>query len=233
MDIATFESELGLAGRALSITRLAEAEGDRLVESGCNIAPFARILAGEAAIFTADVLTCVGAPSGFGYNDEAVYDAESKSVGTMLKYSPDVAYASQLNRPLGVMEGFRAIEVKPLEEGDEPDTVCFFANPDQLAGLIMLYTYRMSEYDRVIGPFSSCCAAIFRLPFGEMRSEKPRAVIGLIDSARLNFEADALSLTVPASGFRQMLEDADGFFAKRFLWDRLKARIKETVAQSE
>jgi hypothetical protein len=233
MDTKTFAGELCLEGKIISVTRKEDGEGIKLFDSGCNMRALNKVFEGETIVFDAEVMTCPGAPGGFGFSDEHEYDKESKSIGTQFKYSPDVAYESAEKRPQKVMEGYKAIEVKLLEETDNPDVVSFIVNPDQLVSLIMLFSYRHSDTDTVIAPFTSGCASMFRLPFGELRRPLPRAVVGAIDSIRLSLfpdEPDKFFFTVSSDAFKQMKEDADRFFESKMIWTGLKNRIKKNAS---
>jgi uncharacterized protein (DUF169 family) len=225
MNHLLFEEELGLVGKVISIKRTNEGTPFSPVSSGCVIAGLERVLDGETLVLGAEnVLTCPGASDGFGFSDAAKYD--EASIGAMLKCSPDVAYQKQLKRAVGVLEGFSKIEIKPYAEGDEPDVVAFFVNPDQLTALIMFFEYRATGYDTVLSPFSSICGSICRIPFTELRSEKPRAIVGTIDFGRTKFPENRMTFTVPFASFKEMREDAEAFFAKKFVWTGLKKRIQ-------
>lgn len=115
---------------------------------------------------------------------------------------------------------------KPLERvaaGEEPKTVVFLVNPDQLSALIVLANYGRETNDNVIAPMGAGCHQIGILPHREAESERPRAVIGLTDlSARkITNRAvgkDILSFSVPYAMFREMEENADGSFLHRDTW---------------
>ena len=133
--------------------------------------------------------------------------------GEKVKMTPETGEAMMRLQPADVLNGFKYIVVKPYEKADNASVVTFIANPDQLAGLIQLFYYRTGEYDNVIAPLSSGCASIFRIPLGELKREKPRAVIGNVDTlARVHFDRNTFFFTVPMKAFMEMLKDAENCF---------------------
>lgn len=124
---------------------------------------------------------------------------------------------------------------KPLEmvAGDEePRTVVFLVNPDQLSALIVLANYGRESSDNVIAPMGAGCHQIGILPYREAESDLPRAVIGLTDlSARkITNRAvgkDILSFSVPYAMFCEMEDNADGSFLHRDTWAEVMEISKE------
>ena len=79
---------------------------------------------------------------------------------------------------------------KPLAEieaaAEQPRVVILFADPDQLAALVVLANYSRGDNENVIIPYAAGCQTACLYPYREAASKKPRAVVGLTDlSARL------------------------------------------------
>lgn len=126
---------------------------------------------------------------------------------------------------------------KPLKDVDpqkeEPKVIVFFVDPDQLSALVVLASYAREDNESVIIPQAAGCQSIGIYPFREAESERPRAVVGMVDlSARLNIRkqigADMMTFAMPYAMFEEMEESVEGSFLERPTWlDILKAREKE------
>ena len=223
--------ELRLEGKALSIILTNdEATPERPRDARCDMSLLKRAMSGETLCFDGKRMSCPGAMRGMGF-----YDGIPQIKGGFgnfisncekVKKTPEIGTAMIQLQPTDVLDGFRYIVVKPYEKGDHAAVVTFIANPDQLAGLIQLFYYRSGEYDSVIAPLCSGCASIFRIPLGELKREKPRAVIGNVDTlARVHFDKDTFFFTVPMKAFEEMLEDAKDCFFSTFNWKGVKERL--------
>lgn len=125
---------------------------------------------------------------------------------------------------------FTYVVFKPLRDVDPdaetPQLVCFYANPDQLSGLVVLANYGRQGYDNVVVPFGSGCSTICLHPYNESLRERPRAVVGLTDvSARPYVPPNTLTFTVPYAMFREMEENIPGSFLEKHAWRKVAARI--------
>ena len=110
--------------------------------------------------------------------------------------------------------------------GETPQTVVFFATPDQLAGLHMLAGFDRDD-DAVAAPFSSGCGAIVTLPLAEGARPQPRAILGLFDpSARPFVEARLLTFAVPYAMFERMAGNVAESFLTGRTWGAIRKRIK-------
>jgi uncharacterized protein (DUF169 family) len=114
-------------------------------------------------------------------------------------------------------------DVDPIKE--EPVVVVFTANPDQLSALVVLANFSRESNESVIVPFSAGCQAIGIYPYSEVKSENPRAVIGLIDiSTRKNLKRmgrDLFTFAMPLKMFKEMEENVEESFLKRTTWESL------------
>lgn len=120
--------------------------------------------------------------------------------------------------------------IKPLEdfeEREEPESVLFFVNADQLSALVFLSHYEAPEsIDRVLAPFASSCVALITYPLKMARNNNNKAVIGNFDiAARTRMPADLLSFAMPYA----FLKELAGFLPESFVtthnWETIKNRI--------
>lgn len=119
--------------------------------------------------------------------------------------------------------------VKPLEDflpDEEPESVLFFVNANQLSALVFLSHYDAPEsMDRVLAPFSSSCMALVTLPLKLARNNEEKAIIGNFDiSARTRMPADLLSFAMPYAFLKKLAEILPESFVTTENWRTLKAR---------
>jgi len=242
MEFLKFAAELGITGKVLSIRRMSGVEAYCPNKENCALLSLNYALNGETIRLSEDTVRCFGGKGGFGFYDGPMkvpggyghfmsYGAgEGAPPGMRLKQSPELAEQGALAAPKNVMEGNSIIEIKPFEESDTPDLVTVLSTPDQLSALNLLFHFRQVRDDVTYFPAGSGCSSIFRLPFAELRSESPRAVIGNADvSSRPGFPADTLFFTVSGEAFRQMLGDADESFLIAHAWKKLKKRMEQPL----
>ena len=116
-----------------------------------------------------------------------------------------------------------------LTENDDPQVVFFFCTPDVLAGLHGLANYDTMTPYGVITPFCSGCEMLVAFPMKELKSDDPRAVIGLLDpSARGWVKQDILSFSIPWPKFQSMLENMDDCFLNTGIWGNIRKRLNAT-----
>jgi len=120
---------------------------------------------------------------------------------------------------------------KPIENVDldreEPVVIIFLANPDQLSALVILANYGRGSFENVIILYAAGCQTIGILPYREVKSENPRAIVGLTDiSARKNVRSqlgeDLFTFAVPLEMFKEMEGHVEGSFLQRETWNALK-----------
>ncbi len=116
---------------------------------------------------------------------------------------------------------------KPLQDvnlsSEKPQTVIFFADPDQLSALTVLANYGRGSNENVIIPYAAGCQTIGIYPYREAISENPRAVVGLTDiSARVYIRKqlgdNLMSFAVPLSLYEEMEQNVSGSFLERHSW---------------
>jgi uncharacterized protein (DUF169 family) len=127
----------------------------------------------------------------------------------------------------------RYVVFKPLQEVDEkketPAIVIFTADPDRLSALVTLANYGRGTLDNVTIRSGAGCQSIGILAYHEMRSELPRAVIGLTDIAARVYTArtlghNVLTFAVPYRMFLELEANAKGSFLEKETWSVLTAR---------
>lgn len=231
-------TELKLPYGFLSIQRLQEPCESTPKGSGCSLRLLQKALEGETVFFNAADLSCRGAATGLGFSD-GIPDTpggfghfissgrgEGYPPGERIKCSPQLGEEMLLAQPQKVMHGYSAICVQPYGSAIASDLVTVLANLDQISALIHLFNFRKAAYDNVIAPMSSGCASVFRIPFGELETEHPRAVIGNIDVfSRPHFGANTAFFTVSGEDFAQMLADAQESVLASHIWRGIKARL--------
>jgi uncharacterized protein (DUF169 family) len=121
---------------------------------------------------------------------------------------------------------------KPLGEVDvnkeEPKSILFFVNSDQLAALVVLANYGRGDNENVIIPFAAGCQAIGIYSYREAQRNPQRAVVGLTDlSARVYLRkqlgTDLMSFSIPMAMFREMEENVEKSFLEGDTWRQLLA----------
>ena len=120
--------------------------------------------------------------------------------------------------------------IKPLEDfvaDEEPESVLFFVNADQLSALVFLSHYDApGSMDRVLAPFASACMALVTLPLKLARNNEQKAVLGLFDiAARTRMPNDLLSVAVPYAFMKKLAEFLPESFVTTENWGKLKTRI--------
>lgn len=126
----------------------------------------------------------------------------------------------------------RYVVFRPLADVDParetPQTVIFFADPDELSALVVLANYGRDDNENVIIPFAAGCQTIGIYPYREAKADHPRAVVGLTDlSARVCIRKqlgnNLLSFAMPFALYREMEANVEGSFLQRHTWRGLLA----------
>jgi hypothetical protein len=201
----------------------------------CIICELARVRQGTSLRFDVDAVACGGAKRYLGFVQELRPNFEyflscgipGKMEGERYKKSPElVREVLRLNPPFQAPG--RTIVFKrwdALEEEDDPLAVVFFAPPDVLSGLFTLVNFDEVEQG-VIAPFCSGCASIVYHPYHELKSERPRAILGRFDvSARPCVPAGVLTLAVPWPKLADMVANIPESFLITKSWEQVRERF--------
>lgn len=119
------------------------------------------------------------------------------------------------------------VAMKPLSqvdpERDEPVSVSFLVNPDQLSALVILANYDRPGLENVAIPYAAACQVVGLLSYREAQSEQPRCLVGLTDiSARKYLKgqkaSDKMTFTIPFRRLREMEANVAGSFLEGGTW---------------
>lgn len=219
-DISPSESDAATAG-----------EG-----SHCLVCDLTSVCRGETRIFRRETIRCGGARRYLGFETDMRPDfpyflscgIPGEMEGERYKRSPELVRRYLENQPLFEAPG-RGVMFKrwdSLKERDNPEIVIFFATPDVLSGLFTLANFDEVEPHAVITPFGSGCSSIVYHPYQELRSEHPRAVLGMFDvSARPCVPPDVLTFAIPWPKFLDMVDQMDESFLTTSSWHKVSERI--------
>jgi uncharacterized protein (DUF169 family) len=126
---------------------------------------------------------------------------------------------------------YEYVVFKPLSQVDpekeDPEVVVLLADADQLSALVALANYGRGDTDNVIIPHVSGCQSISAYPFKEAQSERPRAVVGLVDlyarsQIKRHLKDDFFSFAVPFAMFQEMEANVPGGFFEERAWEELR-----------
>lgn len=106
-----------------------------------------------------------------------------------------------------------------------PEVVVFFAQPDQISGLLWLINYGREGRDGVLSPMTAGCGSILYESRVQSASDKPKGILGMFDpSARQHIDKSLLTMSVAYKLFLEMLDNISGSFLEIGPWTRIKAR---------
>jgi uncharacterized protein (DUF169 family) len=119
------------------------------------------------------------------------------------------------------------VMMKPLSQVDpeqeEPVSVSFLVNPDQLSALTILANYDRPGLENVAAPYVAACQVVGVMSYREAKSDAPRCLIGLTDiSARQYLKrqkaSDKLTFTAPFRRLLEMEANVAGSFLEGKTW---------------
>jgi uncharacterized protein (DUF169 family) len=120
------------------------------------------------------------------------------------------------------------VVMKPLSQVDpekeEPVSVTFLVNPDQLAALTILANYDRPGLENVAVPWVAACQVVGVMSYREAEAANPRCLIGLTDiSARKYLKgqkgSDKLTFTAPFRRLLEMEANVAGSFLEGKTWE--------------
>jgi uncharacterized protein (DUF169 family) len=204
----------------------------------CVIGALVNVQRGESLAFDVDAVGCPGGKRYLGFAENLMPNFEyflscgipGKLEGERYKKSPEMVKEYMQKHAPATKAPAKYIVFKrwdKLDENDNPDVVVFYAEPDVLAGLFTLASFDEAEQDMVIAPFGSGCASIVQYPFLEVKSARPKSVIGMFDvSARPFVDKNNLTFSAPMSKFRRMVDNMEESFLITPSWAKVQKRIK-------
>lgn len=239
MSYSELIKELKLEGRIIAATRV-HSQGEQPDDiAGCIYKALPKVMAGESLVLKSGSCSCGGFDHNSGLKDDmpmipggfgVFLSHGSKQMwtppGERFKCDPKTAEAMFDKLPKDVMDGFDAIKFEPYREGMKADVVTAFVTADQLSAMIVLHGYDRSEYDHVIATTVSGCASMLRIPFAELKKEKPRAVITGTDIAQRHFVAEELlAISMAGGDFDRILDITGECFFRSPVFKKLRIRI--------
>ena len=206
----------------------------------CLIGDLVKVRSGKPLCFDIDSIGCAGGRKYVGFSHELRADFEyflsygipGKLEGERYKKTPELVKEFLRNAPM-LEAPAKFIVFKRwdmLDEKDNPEVVIFFAKPDILSGLFTLTNYDEAEPNGVFAPFAAGCGTIVQYPYMEKNSDRPRAVLGMLDvSARPFIPENTLSFSIPIKKFVKMIENMEESFLITNSWKKVQKRIDRTV----
>lgn len=204
---------------------------------GCIFSDIMEVCRGKSIRFDKGTVGCRGGKRYLGFEPTLTPDFEyflscgipGKLEGERYKKSPELVrehmkYQAPFEAP-GKYALFKRWD--KMAGDDEPVVVIFFAPADVLSGLFTLANFDSPEPQGVIAPFGSGCSSIVQYPYDELKSPRPRAVLGMFDvSARPFVPPERLSFAVPWPKFVHMVDNMEESFLITGSWNKVRARIK-------
>jgi uncharacterized protein (DUF169 family) len=119
------------------------------------------------------------------------------------------------------------VVMKPLSQvasGEEPVSVSFLVNPDQLSALTILANYDRTGLENVAVPYVAACQVVGIMSYLEAQAANPRCLIGLTDiSARKYLKgqksSEKMTFTVPFRRLLEMEDNVAGSFLEGKTWE--------------
>jgi len=212
---------------------------------GCVMAMLKAASQGRTAVFDRETVGCGGGGVGLGFGN-AFHTSGAGNTGGMeyllstgrgegypegegYRKTPELAACFLTNLPIVELPYTYRI-FKPLDQVDltveQPCLVTFYVNADQLCGLVVMANYDRPDLNNVIIPHGSGCQGVFLIPYDEVKSENPRAVVGMMDpSARPFIDQDKVTFTVPYKRFLEMEANIPNSFLNKSTWSKIDERI--------
>ncbi|MBW1788620.1 MAG: DUF169 domain-containing protein [Deltaproteobacteria bacterium] len=197
----------------------------------CIFSQLASVRRGKARAFNSENLGCFGAKMNLGFDKSDITDELTDFLINVERYKKTREHVRRLyeNNPSLQAQGKYMVFKRwdTLDEGDEPQVVFFFGNPDTVSGLHALANFDTMTPHGVIAPFGSGCGSLLVFPFRELGSKEPKAVIsGLDPSMRHCVKAHLLAFSAPWPKFLSMIDNMDESFLIADAWKNLKSRFK-------
>lgn len=205
-------------------------------EDKCVVALARRVAEeGVTAVISRDNYGCRGAGFHLGFVEQLFPNFNyflscgipGKVRGEGYKKTPELVEAFLKEyRPLKAPADYCIMKpVSQLSSGEQPETVFFLVNPDQLSALVVLANYDLPGNDGVFTPFGSGCSSIIQLPRIENQGRK-RGIVALTDiSVRGVLPENILGFAVPFQRALVMEENVPGSFLEREDWLEVRKRL--------
>jgi uncharacterized protein (DUF169 family) len=197
----------------------------------CIFSQLAPVRLGKPRAFNQDNFGCWGASGLFGFVPSEVDDNMVDfliNVERFKKSKEHVVGMFEANPPLQTQGKYLIFKRWDLlSKADEPQVVLFFCNPDAIGGLHALANFDTMGPHGVIAPFGSGCDSLVGFAMKELKSDEPKAVIGLFDPpARACVKPNLLNFSIPWPKFVTMFENMDDCFLNTYVWEKILKRMK-------
>ncbi|MBN2844838.1 MAG: DUF169 domain-containing protein [Deltaproteobacteria bacterium] len=204
----------------------------------CIFSQLAPVRRGKVRAFNQDNLGCWGAKGVLGFipsgADEQTMDF-LVNIERYKKSSEHIRAMFKSNPPLPAKGRYLIFKRwDMLTDKDQPQVVCFFCTPDVLSGLHGLANYDTMDPHGVITPNWSGCDMLVGFAMKELKSDQPKAIIGLFDPrARVCVMPDLLSFSIPWPKFESMLKNIDDCFLNTYTWEKIRKRVAGSLSFKE
>ena len=194
----------------------------------CVFSQLAPVRVGKARAFNRDNLGCWGATGTFGFTPSTADEHTVDFLVNVERYKKSAAHVKAMYASTPFRAGGKYLIFKRwdlLNEKDSPQVVFFFCNPDAISGLHSLANFDTMDPHGVVSPFGSGCESVVGVAMKELRSDEPKAVLGIFDtSARAFVKRDIMSFSVPWPKLLSMIDNMDDCFLNTYVWERIKNR---------
>ncbi|MGD9212911.1 MAG: DUF169 domain-containing protein [Desulfobacteraceae bacterium] len=196
----------------------------------CIFSQLAPVRAGKARAFNQENFGCWGAKGVLGFIPSKADEPTIDFLVNVEKYKEGAEHVKAMftsNPPVTAPKKYLVFKRWDLlTENDDPQVVIFFCKADVLSGLHGLANYDTMDPHGVIAPFGSGCESIVSYAMKDLKSDTPKAVIGLFDpSTRTCVKPDLLSFSAPWPKFMSMLDHMDDCFLNTFIWENVRKRF--------
>jgi uncharacterized protein (DUF169 family) len=229
--ILYYTNEVGNADMASELPK--PATGRR-----CIIGDLSQVRKGKSLCYSGEMIGCSGGKRYLGYAEGSApnfeyflsYGIPGKFEGERYKKSPEIVKEMmKQGQPFKAPANFIVFKRwDMLEESDNPEVVIFFAKPDVISGLFTLANFDEAELNEVFTPFGAGCGSIVQHPYLEIKSERPRCVLGMFDiTARPCVSENILTFAAPINKFARMVDNMEESFLITHAWEPVHKRINK------
>lgn len=200
---------------------------------GCYMKDLNRCRKGETISYDKDSIGCPGGKVYSGFSEVPPFIPDFVSYKERYKQQPE--QVTQFIKALEMLDlSDQYLNFLPLSKVDNLDQIeglIFFVTPDVLCGLSSWIFFDRNESDTISFPFGSGCSSIISQTVVENKKNGYRSFLGLLDpSVRPHFESNLLSLAIPMSRFKVILEHMDQSCIQGTpSWKKIKQRIEDEI----
>lgn len=198
----------------------------------CMIGAIRKVCEGESLTLTTENVQCGGGGLYTAFRPMPERVPLFVSQTEHYKQSPEQVrnYVNSLEIELTDKPYLNFVRVDRLSSWDGVVAVIFFVTPDVLSGLCTWAFYDNDADDAVVTKFASGCAAVVSFATTENRKGGRRCFLGMFDpSARPLVPKDELTVAVPMSRFREMLQTMSDSALYRKAFGVVKRRINGEI----